>query len=81
MTETEEKVQTRNIEKESEPKEFKQPRKKGQAKATGFPADTRINDYGFLHFKKRWLEELGWAKGVALKIDKSADGTITLRKA
>jgi len=81
MTETEEKVQTRKIEKESEPKASKHNRKRAQTKATEFPAATRINDYGFLHFKKRWLEELGWAKGIALKIDANPDGSINLTKA
>ena len=46
-----------------------------------FPADARINDYNFLHFKTGWLENLGWSKGMALKIEKNADGSITLRKA
>jgi hypothetical protein len=45
-----------------------------------FPADARINDYNFLHFKTAWLENLGWAKGMALKIDRNPDGSITLRK-
>jgi len=46
-----------------------------------FPVDARINDYGFLGFKMGWLENLGWHKGMALKIEKNADGSITLRKA
>lgn len=46
-----------------------------------FPADARINDYNFLHFKTGWLENLGWTKGMALKIEKNGDGSITLRKA
>jgi hypothetical protein len=46
-----------------------------------FPADTEINGYGFLHFRKSWLENLGWSNGMALKIEKNADGSITLRKA
>jgi hypothetical protein len=45
-----------------------------------FPAAAKINDYGFLHFKNAWLENLGWTKGMALKIDKNPDGSITLRK-
>jgi hypothetical protein len=45
-----------------------------------FPADAQINDYGFLHFKKAWLESLGWSNGMALKIEKNVDGSITLRK-
>ena len=81
MTEAEDEIQPEKTEKESEPKEPKHNRKRAQTKATEFPAATRINDYGFLHFKKHWLEELGWAKGIALKIDRSVDGTITLRKA
>ena len=50
-------------------------------KTSPFPADARINDYNFLHFKTAWLENLGWSKGMALKIEKNADGSITLRKA
>jgi hypothetical protein len=53
-----------------------------EEKATSvFPADAKINDYGFLHFKNAWLENLGWTKGMALKIDKNPDGSVTLRKA
>jgi hypothetical protein len=33
--------------------------KKAKAKTEGFPADCRINDYGFLGFKVGWLSELG----------------------
>jgi len=46
-----------------------------------FPAEGEINDYGFLHFRRAWLEDLGWSKGMPLKIEKNADGSITLRKA
>jgi len=46
-----------------------------------FPADGEINAYGFLHFRKAWLEDLGWTNGMPLKIEKNADGSMTLRKA
>jgi hypothetical protein len=46
-----------------------------------FPADAHINDYSFLRFRDAWLKNLGWTKGMALKIDKNADGSVTLRKA
>jgi hypothetical protein len=46
-----------------------------------FPVDARINDYNFLHLKTGWLADLGWTKGMALRIDKNPDGSITLRKA
>jgi hypothetical protein len=53
-----------------------------EKKATSvFPAAAKINDYGFLHFKNAWLENLGWTKGMALKIEKNADGSVTLTKA
>ena len=52
-----------------------------KAKESPFLADAEINDYGFLHFRKLWLESLGWSKGMALKIEKNADGSITVRKA
>ena len=54
---------------------------KSEEKTSPFPAEGRINDYGFLNFKAKWLENLGWTKGIALKIEKNADGSITLRKA
>jgi hypothetical protein len=53
----------------------------GEAHDSPFPADAKINDYGFLGFKKSWFEDLGWTKGMALKIEKNADNSITLRKA
>jgi hypothetical protein len=46
-----------------------------------FPTDAKNNDYGFLGFKKSWLDDLNWTKGMALKIEKNADGSITLKKA
>jgi hypothetical protein len=52
-----------------------------KAKESPFPCDAEINDYGFLHFRIAWLESLGWSKGMPLKIEKNADGSITLRKA
>jgi len=54
---------------------------KAKPATVDFPAAAKINDYGFLHFKNAWLENLGWTKGMALKIDKNADGSATLRKA
>ena len=63
---------------DAEKSEEKKTRKPKPAK---FPVDARINDYGFLHFKVGWLEALGWKKGMALKIERNSDGSITLRKA
>ena len=51
-----------------------------KAKESPFPADAEINNYGFLHFRKLWLESLGWSNSMALKIEKNNDGSITLRK-
>jgi len=53
---------------------------KAEPATVDFPADCRINDYGFLGFKVGWLSALGWHKGMSLKIEKNADGSITLRK-
>lgn len=62
-------------------KKEKKPRIKQTSEAVNaFATDARINDYGFLHFKTRWLEDLGWQKGAALEIGNNADGSITLRK-
>jgi len=63
-------------------KEKAKPNPKSEKTETpAFPVDAKINDYGFLHFKNAWLENLGWTKGMALKIDKNPDGSVTLRKA
>jgi len=63
-------------------KKERKPRiKKTSEAVNAFPTDARINDYGFLHFKTRWLEDLNWHKGMALKVEKNADGSITVRKA
>jgi hypothetical protein len=45
------------------------------------PASCRINDYGFLGFRKPLLDALSFHKGEKLTIDKNADGSVTLRKA
>ena len=75
---------TEKAETQAQPKVKKErkPRiKKTSEVVNAFPADARINDYGFLHFKVSALEDLGWHKGMALKVEKNADGSVTLRKA
>ena len=59
-------------------KSEKKPRK---VKPVKFPVEARINDYSFLHFGVGLLKALGWTKGMTLKIEKNADGSITLRRA
>jgi len=49
-------------------------------KPAKFPIDAKINDYSFLHFRVSVLKALGWSKGMPLKIELNADGSITLRK-
>jgi len=39
------------------------------------------NNYGFIFMRKKWLAVLDWKKGMALKISKNPDGSITVRKA
>jgi hypothetical protein len=46
-----------------------------------FPVGIRVNAYGFIGIRKGLLETLGWHKGMALKIERNADGSVTLRKA
>ena len=67
--------------KESKKRPPKEAKKKKEPTALEFPVSARINDYGFIGLKKRLLEALGWHKGMALKIDKNADGSATVRKA
>ena len=62
--------------------EEKQKEKKTRmVKPAKFPVDARINDYGFLHFGVGVLKALGWSKGIAVKISKNPDGSITVQKA
>ena len=66
------------------PKEKKKPQKT-ETPTQVFPCNAQINPYGFLGFKKAWLDDLGWEvikgkQGVPLIIEKNADGSITLRK-
>ena len=49
--------------------------------AVKYPLKTKINAYGFLHFRNSWLADLGWAKGTAVTIEKNANGSITVKKA
>ena len=62
----------------AEKSEEKKTRKPKPAK---FPVDARINDYGFLHFGVGVLKALGWSKGIAVKIERNMDGSITVQKA
>jgi hypothetical protein len=45
-----------------------------------YPLESRINAYGFLHFRKNLLAELGWTEGMAVTLEKNSDGSVTLRK-
>ena len=63
------------------PPEVKEKPKPKKTETAAFPADARINAYYYLHFKKALLEDLGWQCDMALKIEKNADGSVTLRKA
>ena len=46
-----------------------------------FPLSGRINAYGFLSLRPRWLKALDWHGDMAVKIERNADGSITVRKA
>lgn len=59
----------------SEAKEEPEP-----AKPT-FPAESHLNPYGFIFMRKKWLEELKWARGAKVIILKNPDNSITVRKA
>jgi hypothetical protein len=56
------------------------PQKKAKAPLI-FPADIRVNAYGFIGIRKPLLEALSWHKGEKLTIEKNADGSATVRKA
>jgi len=58
-------------------KSKKEPKNKPEIK---YPLETRINAYGFIHFSKNLLTNLGWSKGMAVTIGKDPDGNITIRR-
>jgi len=72
---------TENSKQKQKPKKEKKQLAQEKSVDVQFHVDSRINDYGFVFMKVRWLENLGWHKGMALKIEKNADGSITVRKA
>jgi len=59
------------------------PKPEKSAATLQYPLDSFVNEYGFMRFSKDLLADLGWkAKTrIDLKVDKNADGSITLRKA
>lgn len=63
------------VEKKAKPKKQKKPT------TVQYPADARINAYNFLRLSNDLLADLGWHVDMKLKVDKNADGSITLRKA
>lgn len=70
-------------EKAAKPKQVKETKVKTEKKETPveFPVSGHINAYGFLFLKVRWLKALGWHLDMAVKIERNADGSITVRKA
>jgi hypothetical protein len=61
-------------------KESKSKSEKKAATTVHFPVTSRINAYGFIYTKAKWLTALGWQKGMTLKIERNSDGSITVRK-
>ena len=56
-------------------------KKEKQTTTLQYPMDARINGYNFLRLSDALLADLGWHVDMILKVDKNADGSITLRKA
>jgi hypothetical protein len=71
-------------EKTLPPAEKKGKQKKASEKeveTVTFPVNARINAYGFIHMKVGWLAALSWRVDMLIKIERNADGSITVRKA
>ena len=70
-------------EKVAKPKQVKETKVKTEKKEAPveFPVSGHINAYGFLFLKVRWLKALRWHVDMPVKIDRNADGSITVRKA
>ena len=62
-------------------KEKAKPKRKKNTATLQYPLNARINGYNFMHFSNALLADLGWHVDMMLKVDKNADGSITLRKA
>lgn len=63
--------------KKNVPKEVK----KEDKETVTFPLAARINPYGFIFLKAKWLAALSWRVDMPLSIDKNPDGSVTIRKA
>jgi hypothetical protein len=73
-----------NAEKAAKPKpEKKETKAKTEKKEAPveFPVSGHVNAYGFLFLKVRWLKTLDWHLDMSVKIERNADGSITVRKA
>jgi mRNA-degrading endonuclease RelE of RelBE toxin-antitoxin system len=57
------------------------PKREKKTVTVEYPVSLRINAYGFLRFSKDLCADLGWSWDMPLKLDKNADGSVTLRKA
>lgn len=55
--------------------------KSKSANTVQYPLNAKVNPWGFIHFKKHWLADLGWTEDMAITIEKNADGSLTVRKA
>ena len=64
-------------EKKFEKTEKKDTPAKMEPASETFPVKSRINAYGFIFMRKKWLDALGWKKSMPLKIDRNPDGSIT----
>ena len=53
---------------------------KAKDKSQAKPLEATLNKYGFVHFGKNLLADLGWTKGVKVTIEKNSDGSVTIRK-
>jgi hypothetical protein len=73
------KASTQNLDAAAKSKSKKQKPKRNTAPAR-FPMAVRINDYGWLGFRKPMLEALGWHNGQALTPEGNSDGSVTLRE-
>lgn len=68
------------VTKKAESEEKRGKKQTLKVKPVKFPMDARINDYGFLNFRKPLLGALGWHEGMPVKISKNEDGSITVEK-
>jgi hypothetical protein len=78
---TEKPVEPKKTQKAAKTKIEKKAKTEKKEIPVEFPVSGHVNAYGFLFLKGKWLKALDWRLNMPVKIERNADGSVTVRKA